>query len=342
MKVNNSSVNIANKIVKKGIDCAKSAPGKLSTLADDTVSFTRKTVSKALTKLSKIVDFCPKNREYKIVSLPKGLDIVDGKLDGKATVPTMAIIDVFSSFGDYKIGKKVKIPHGKIVSKFATAGLDDKVGVLAFDTTPRGKSEWQAMQDALEDLVEIVKKGSDVKALNLSVGVNADYEKISNTVGDIVNKNNVEQFKTKILEKLKKSKIPKDQNTVGMINAINELVDNGVQVFSASGNNNGIGIDLLSLSNAQHIVKANDYSNATQAFSNAAAKGIHNFEMIYDKAGNLTGLTNGTISFDASDIPNMPKPSKLLGKIFQEKNATIKGTSFSCPSALNEYLKQIL
>ena len=119
MKVNNSSVNIANKIVKKGIDCAKSAPGKLSTLADDTVSFTRKTVSKALTKLSKIVDFCPKNREYKIVSLPKGLDIVDGKLDGKATVPTMAIIDVFSSFGDYKIGKKVKIPHGKIVSKFS-------------------------------------------------------------------------------------------------------------------------------------------------------------------------------------------------------------------------------
>ena len=342
MNIGKSSSNITSQIVKKGVDYAKSTSIKLSSIADDTVSFTQKAASGALTKLSKVANFRPTNKEYRIISLPQGLDIIDGKIDGKTSVPTMAIIDVFSDFGNYKIGKKVKLPHGKIVSKFATSGLDDKVGVLAFDTTPKGKNEWQAMQDSLEDLVKIVKNGNDVKALNLSVGVPADFEKISNTVGELITEKNVSEYKTKILEELKKSKTQKDKNTVGMINAINELVENGVEVFAASGNNQGRGIDLLSLSNAQHIVGADDYAKATQAFSNSTSKGVHTFEMLYDNAGNLKGLTNGTISFDASDIPVIPPKSSFLGKILQEKNATIKGTSFSCPTALNEYLKKFL
>ena len=321
---------------------AKVEPKVVSKIAEDVVCFGKEAAEKTLTKLSKNVDFRPSGKEFRYVSLPKGLDIVDGAILGNTEVPTIAIIDLFSDFGNYGLGKKIKIPHGKIVSKIMTKGLEDKVGVLALDSTPKSKTEWVAMKEALDELVKLKKSGKDIKALNLSVGASVTFDEITEKAGTIVTADVIKNQFDKILNSLRNSKDQKDTNIFEMIKSINELVDEGVQVYLSSGNNGSSGFDLLALSRAQHIVGAEDYANATKAFVNETAKGVYKFKILFDRDGSLKSAISDEIKFDSSDVSKVSKLGSFMSKFFGETEATICGTSFSCPAKLNSDMKKKL
>ncbi len=325
------------------IDSATKVESKVvSKIAEDVVCFGKEAVERTLTKLSKNVDFRPSGKEFRYVSLPKGLDIVDGVISGKAEAPIVAILDVFSDFGNYKLGKKISIPHGKIVSRIMTEGLEDKIGVLALDSTPKSKTEWVAMKEALEELVKLKKSGKNIHSINLSVGVPATYADLSERMQTCVSSENIKNTKVDVLNFLRQSKDDKDKYTIKMIDAINKLVDSGVEVYTASGNNGSEGFNLLSLSRAQHIVGADDYQKATKAFANETEKGVYKFKMFFDSEGNLKSAISDDIKFDGTDVSKVSKLGSFISKIFGEKEATISGTSFSCPAKLNTNIKKIL
>lgn len=320
---------------------AKVEPKVVSKIAEDVVCFGKEAVERTLTKLSKNVDFRPTGKEFRYVSLPKGLDIVDGIISGKAEAPIVAIIDQFSELGNERLGKKVKIPHGKIVSKIMTNGLEDKVGVLALDATPNNKSIWVSIREALEEVLKQKKDGKDIKALNLSMGMETDFEFITERMGKIITADNIKERKKDIIDFLKKSERPKDKEAIGIIEAINELVKNGIEVYTSSGNNGAKGFDFVSLSKAQHIVSANDYSNATKCLANETAKGVYKFKLEFDEVGGFKSAISDGLKFDIKDASSVSKPN-FFSKIFKETEASVCGTSFSCPTKLNEDLRQKL
>ena len=88
-----------------------------------------------------------------------------------------------------------------------------------------------------------------------------------------------------------------------MIQLINQLVDGGVEVYSASGNKEDAAIDLFSLSKAQHIVSASDYDEANETLSTAQDQGRHFLKRQFDKQGNVLKITDGIIEFMPEEIP---------------------------------------
>ena len=335
------ATQVVKQVAVNSVEKMDVTPQKLSAIAEDVVSFSKEVGERTLTKLSKNVDFRPSGKEFKYVSLPKGLDIVAGEIKGKLEVPTVAIIDQFGELGNERLGKKVKIPHGKIVSKIMTNGLEDKVGVLALDCTPNNKSIWVSIREALEEILKQKKDGKDIKALNLSMGMETDFEFISERMEKIITSDNIKEKRKDIINFLKKSKREKDQEAIGIIETINELVKNGVEVYTSSGNNGSKGFDFVSLSKAQHIVSANDYSNATKCLANETAKGLYKFKLDFDKTGKFKSAISDGLKFDIKDATSVSKPN-FLSKFFKETEASVYGTSFSCPTKLNEDLKQIL
>lgn len=335
------ATQVVKQVAVNSVEKMDVTPQKLSAIAEDVVSFSKEVGERTLTKLSKNVDFRPTGKEFKYVSLPKGLDIIAGEIKGKLEVPTVAIVDFFDEYGNHRFGKDIRIPHGKIVSKIMTNGLEDKIGVFALDVKPKNKSEWTAIREAIEEIVKLKKEGQDIKALNVSVGEHVTFEDISRKTKQIVSKYTIKEQRNAILNYLKKSQ-DKDENEIyKAIQAINKLVNNGIEVYTSSGNIGEDGFDLLSLSKAQHIVGANDFPNATKCFANETAKGAYKFKMIYDKDGNFKSAISDGLKFDIKDATKTPKPG-IFKKLFKEKEVTVNGTSFSCPAKLNEDLKKIL
>ena len=335
------ATQVVKQVAVNSVEKMDVSPQKLSAIAKDVVSFSKEVGERTLTKLSKNVDFRPTGKEFKYVSLPKGLDIVAGEIKGKLEVPTVAIVDFFDEYGNRRFGKDVRIPHGKIVSKIMTEGLEDKIGVLALDARPKDKSSWTAIKEAIEEIVKLKKEGHDIKALNLSLGEDISYNDISIKMKKTIMKKNIQDCKNDILNYLKNSQNKEENEIYKAIQAINKLVDDGVEIYKASGNNGTDGFDLLALSKVQHIVGADDYEFATKCFANETAKGVYKFKMIYDKVGNFKSAISDGLNFDIKDTTKVSKPN-FIRKLFKEKEISINGTSFSCPAKLNKDLKEIL
>ena len=303
-------------------------------------------VIKDFTNLSRSISHRFRYKNYTVVSLPKGMEIIDGEFCVAEKVPTIAIIDVFSDWGYISIAPRTKVSHGALVTKYAVKGLEDKVGVLAFDMTPvRSRmdevDESKGLQEALEELVEIQKQHQNIMALNLSVGVNKSYETPYDDLLILLSKYNIEEKKEEVLECLRKEKKGIYALAYQMIRSINQLVDAGVVVYSASGNKKDFGLELLSLSKAQHIVSAFDYSKANHIFSTDAADGVHVFHRKYRADGQLLSIADGRIEFLPSEIPKSKRTTrgKYTFFLFPKK---VRGTSYSSPIKLNEDLKSIL
>lgn len=303
-------------------------------------------MEKAFTELSKEFSFRRQDRGYRVVSLPKGMDFVNGSFRVTEKIPTIAIVDVFSDFGNFKIAPGIKVPHGNIVTKYAVNGLEDKIGVLAFDSTPvsrGGTNEFRAICDALKDLAEIQNKYHNITAVNLSVGFKRSYE----TLYEDFSPDFFEKGKEDIAELLHKAKQfshidkeRKDRYTLAYysIEAINKLVKDGVEVYSSSGNAGEDGFNLLSLSKAQHIVSAYDFHKATHRYSTEQEQGVHTFYKNYNSEGDLINVTDGIIEFKPEEITSRNK--RIFDFILGRKH-TIKGTSFSCPIKLNKDIKNV-
>ncbi|MBQ4647086.1 MAG: hypothetical protein IJB79_07030 [Candidatus Gastranaerophilales bacterium] len=310
----------------------------LQTLATDTISFSANAITKGFTKLSQEVSHRFPNKGYRVVSLPKGMEIVKDGFVVNKKVPTVAIVDVFSDFGNVKIGSRTKAHHGDIVTKYAVKGLEDKVGVLAFDATPSNSlaCEHKSIRDALRDLARIQKENGNITALNLSLGESYTYEELNREFGLNLSPENIQDQKNVLLNHLSASKDAKHEYIFDSIQSINSLVDNGVKVYSSSGNTGDTCLNLFSLSKAQNIVSADDYSKADKALSTTySTNGIHKFTSYYDEKGNLIKTTDGVINFKPDEVATK---RKLFSRQASQDAFKIMGTSYSTPNKLNKDL----
>ena len=306
----------------------------------DTVSFRQKTKDKPFTQLSRKVSYRNPDKQYKIISLPQGLQIANNSFLLSERTPTIAMIDIFSDFGNIKIGNKVKAPHGNIVAKYAVNGLEDKVGLLAIDATPpKSGDENKALKEALCDLSELQRNLKNIFALNLSVGQAFGYETLNEKTNLNITPENIEEKREELLAFLQNSQDERLKDIYSMIQSINSLVENGVVVYIASGNTCDNRIELLSLSKAQHIVSASDYDKANKKFMTDSEAGRHTFEKIYDESGELIELTDGKIKLEPDEFETKHHKKSFFSKFIKEEAHTIEGTSFSCPIKMNNDLK---
>lgn len=303
--------------------------------------------SKPFTELSHAIWRRFRGKTYRVISVPKGMEVTDDGFKVTEVIPTIAMMDVFSEFGRTKIASGTKVPHGTVVAKYAVGGLEKKVGLLAFDTTPWDISnswgEWVAMEHALADMVKIQQQYHNVTALNLSVGVDYSFEELNEMFyWEKFTPSNIKEKKEKLLELLWDYNDTKIGLACLMIQSLNKLVDEGVAVYLASGNKSDKGVDLLSLSKAQHIVSDPNYKQSNTLFSTDHAPGIHEFSRNYDPDGNLLNVSDGRISFLPEEVvtKRTRRRHPLLALFFPEKSHTIKGTSFASPVKLNEDLKK--
>ena len=302
-------------------------------------SFGSRIIPEPLTNRSKNLDYKFFNKDFSVVSLPFGLKIIDDKFVLRKKTPTIAIIDTFKNPGNIQIADGVKVSHGQLVSKYATSNLENEYGILAFNIVPSSiTNPHKALKEALEELVEMQRKFKNVQTLNLSVGEFLDFTFLSKKSGLNLTSQNAYEKRNEILEFIKNSKEERFKFIFSQIQAINNLVDEGVEVYLASGNIGDKGLNLLSLSKAQHIVCADDYSDATRFFSTESANAFHTFQKKYDENGILVKIFDDRIAFTPQELDLKLKKKSIFSRIKKEYFYTIYGTSYSSPSKMNDDL----
>lgn len=204
------------------------------------------------------------NTGLTVVSLPK-------KISGfpPQGYEVVAIIDQFSINGINIHGMR-KHTHGELVQKVLTRGLEDKIGVLAYDIQNNNN-----IKEALNDI--LAKKREShfnkyIKRLNLSMNksmIDKDefsYHDLSSIVGFKVNRDNIQQNNKRILDVLSRSKNDSIKGMYDEIVLINKLVDSGIDVYISAGNKGRDNIDFFTLSKAK-IIGATDASGTITDYS---------------------------------------------------------------------------
>jgi len=129
-------------------------------------------LKKPYTSLSRRVSYkfesIDNDLQYEVVSLPKGMEIVDGRFIVHEKIPTIVVIDIFKECAHAKpmdIGLANTVLHGDLVTKYAVNGLEDRVGVLAINQ----KMGPERILSAFKALVDIQKQYQNIIAVNLSI-----------------------------------------------------------------------------------------------------------------------------------------------------------------------------
>lgn len=302
---------------------------------------------KNFTKLSYPTHYQLRGSDAVVISLPKGMKVVNEQLVLTERVPTIAVVDTFMRNSLYRIGWGIYAPHGVLVTKYAVRGFEDKVGVLAIEvligTGCSLDASSKAISEALDLLLTVQRQYHNIMALNLSIGACIRYYNISRGLRTAVTHKNVETIgKARILSWIQKCGDPRSPGLLQPIEYVNRLAAEDIEVYSAAGNTKVFGINTFSLANIQHIVTAHDYRNAITAFSTEAAAAIHSFQGVYDDEGRLASITDGLITLEASEIVMKKSRIQRLLRRFTGARRHIgnaKGTSYASPIKLNEDLR---
>lgn len=316
-------------------------------------------MEKAFTELSYRLFHQFPGQAYSVASLPVGMKIVEDQFVVAERIPTIAVLDFFHS-ANVRLVSGVKVCHGEIVARYAVQDLQQKVGVLAFDLEPPGCASYlNAMIHAFEDLVKVQRQFHNIVALNISVDIfgrledieylvyratgrfpkeitvmSAEKERLLAYLGAHLQKRKYEQARSG-------SPLHEYRTAYRVIQAINQLVDDGVKVYLASGN---LGDDQalywFSLSNAQYIVSAHDIDYCNKAFSTVKARGCYYFKKQFDESGKLACVTDGHIEFLPEELPEKVRIKRWFDALTNGKE--LRGTSFACPAKLNADLQEIL
>lgn len=227
-------------------------------------------ILKPYTNFSKKVNII--ENDCNIVSVPS-----EDFLNEKEIV---AVIDNYDYL--YENGyNNLKYTHGDYVTKKLTAGLKDKIGVLAYNTNSHGINYdgKSPLAHAMEDLLDKKRNksyGDSIKKLNVSLANMMSFDDFSEHVGKVIDFKNIFEKKGEILDFLKTSTTFK--TIYKTIETINKLVDSGVEVFIGAGNDGRKQFNLYALSKAKIIGAANakgvidDYSSESSLVS-AYARG---------------------------------------------------------------------
>lgn len=302
-------------------------------------------LSKPFTQLSKNV-LCPqKNRRFTVVSLPKGMEVrEDGSFIVTEKTPTIAVLDDF--YVDAKIAFDVISTHGDIVTKYAVAGLEDQVGVLACNVKNDGRINRTAsdsfdplshpINEALQFFIQIQKEYQNIIAVNISMAITIVTRYFLDECGLDVTK----ASKAEVLEAIRHEAIRLENNLVfrpsyHIIQSVNELIDLGVEVYIATGNDDDETINSFTLSNA-HAVSSCDTKSDNELFGTEEAAGSHTFRKKFDKTGKLLYITDGIIRFHPDEMETR-KRIGLLDILFPWYR--VNGTSYACPIKLNKDVK---
>lgn len=312
----------------------------------------RRCTIKPFTNLTRIVEYKfpdSLNRTFGVTCLPHGMEIVNNEIRCTEKVPTIAVIDLYTSGMGVELGRDLYVNHGIMVTKYAVRGLENEIGILGLDLWKSRdcrdcrdcKDElgtYEGILDAVHELVRIQKCYRNIIALNLSMGFNRLYRNLSEALEEELSVHNVEEKKEKLLAFLSKQTDGYYAIAYQTIQAINQLVDEGVTIYQSTGNARNLVFNLLLLSNVQYNVSAYDYRRAAVVFSNRKGNATHFFRRVYGKDNKLTSVTDGMIEILPHEIR---KPAKLTRKkheliLLPRK---VSGTSFSTPLQLNEDLK---
>lgn len=230
----------------------------------------------------------------------------------------VAIIDDF-------VEKRLKIPgmkncsHGEVVQRVLTQGLENQIAVLAYDSANTCGT--------LNALISIREKklaageGKYIKKVNVSITPEeavTTFEDLSWRLRCNINDSNIVENKEKVLEFLKE----REPMIYEIICAIDKLVDAGVDVYFAAGNQHKK-INYIFLSKAK-IVGATDANGEIAPYSPASKLVTHYAQGGYDvyKMGN-------NIVID----PQLGEHN--IGKL-SINSARFEGTSFAAPRLIND------
>ncbi|MBQ4159262.1 MAG: hypothetical protein IJD86_14145 [Clostridia bacterium] len=309
-------------------------------------------MKKPFTNLSERTDHHFSGKAYSVVSLPHGMEIIDDRLVVHENIPAIAVLDFFTAVA-LKLFPGVKMCHGEFVARYASKGLEDKIGVLALDLKPNpGVSLDTAMIQAFSDLVELQKTYHNIIAVNISVGRSKSFDDLfypmiygpDSKHAQSLSSDTVRAKKNALLAGIAKAG-EKYRDTdcftaYQLIQSINQMVAENTEVYIASGNMGDEGIEMVSLSDAQYVVSGYDYSRSCKALHTAQERACYYFRKRFDENNKLICVMDGNIEFAPEEFPQKARTKRWIDQIFEGKE--IKGTSFASPVKLNKFMHEYM
>lgn len=210
-------------------------------------------------------------------------------------------------------------------------------------------------RSGLKKLAKDVENGARYDAINLSMGEVVRIEDLALVTKLPLTRNNLAQYKDKVREWFKKSKLPSIKKENEQLESIEKITAKGIPFFISGGNSGKDCVNLLSFAKGATTVGAligdnkADYS-ANNSLVTEWGQGDYIINRIEDKKGKLAGY-NITDSFK-NDVPvretsikkdpfegdDSPNNNKVLRNIFATE--VISGTSYASPSAVGKYLRK--
>lgn len=212
-------------------------------------------------------------------------------------------------------------------------------------------------RNGLKKLAKDVENGARYDAVNLSMGEIIRIEDLAKVTGLPLTRSNLAQYKDKVREWFKNSKLPSIKKENEQLESIERVTAKGIPFYISGGNSGKNYVNLLSFAKGVTTVGAlvgdekADYS-ANNSLVTKWSQGDYIVNRIEDKKGKLIGYDiNDDNKVDVlaketsggenpfNDDEDSPYPNnKILRNIFASE--VLSGTSYAAPSAIGEDLRE--
>ncbi len=282
------------------------------------------------------------NEISKINSITNELQIDEEQKD-----PVVAVIDNFLKEVDIDKDGKYDISHGRVVS-YILQENNPNVKIMACDN---GNSNAKATNLRILEILDYIKTGKRIDAVNVSLAKSVTFEDLSTFIGAEITPENICEYKNQIVETLKTRSIDHihsnsfeaaantDKNIAETIINLEKVIEAGVPVYIAAGNDGKDSINLLTLVDGAIIIGAKeDGAKASYSADNC----LIDRWVDGTATGTLIKENDQIIGFDitkdgVADI----KKNELSDESFlsEEKEIALKGTSVASPRAIAQDLQ---
>lgn len=245
----------------------------------------------------------------------------------------IALIDIFKKTYDSGCIDWDDLPdvsHGDITKRIIQEGLPN-AEIDCFG---------ESMIGSLDEILKNIHNGKKYDALNLSCGIDNKFSELSKAIGKPITSENISENIDEVKKLINRS--TKDKHTMQLkqiIEKLDEIADTGTKVYIAAGNERNKRLNLLTLSKKNNSVGALDLKGKKARFSNANSL-VNKWEIGVFKIKQIKD-SNGKIGFDYTGDGSIDIYADQTTAHYKRRSwKGIRGTSFSCPTALVNDLKE--